>query len=203
MFLRFEKTNLAELSDDALFRMYQKTKEQKYISVLYQRNIHLFYGACIKYLRDKEESYDAAMVIFEKMITNPPQEKVQSFSKWVYVLLKNECTNRLRDRHRDQHKIEGLKRNEKNPEIFMENGSFFRLNIEGHELNVDDDVFSKAFMRLKKEHQVCLKLFFFEKKTYKAIAQQTGYTLVEVKSYLQNGKRMLRQNLEHIAIYQE
>lgn len=202
MFLRFEKTKLTDLNDDALFQSYQKTKEQKYVSALFERNVHLLYGACQKYLHNKEESYDAVIAVFEKILINPPSNQVQSFGKWVYVLVKHECTNRLRDRRRTQQKIDDFGKTEKRQDNFMENESLFRLNISGHELNVDDSVFSKAFGLLKKEQQHCLKLFFYEKKSYREIALQSKYTLEEVKSYLQNGKRMLRQNLEQIAIHQ-
>ena len=42
----------------------------------------------------------------------------------------------------------------------------------------------------------CLELFFLEKKCYRDISQETGYDLNAAKSHLQNGKRMLRRQLE-------
>ncbi len=39
-------------------------------------------------------------------------------------------------------------------------------------------------------------MFYLEKKSYQAIASETGFSLLQVKSYIQNGKRNLRLLLE-------
>ena len=36
------------------------------------------------------------------------------------------------------------------------------------------------------------KLFYLEKKTYTEIMQETGFNFMQVKSYIQNGKRNLK-----------
>jgi RNA polymerase sigma factor (sigma-70 family) len=41
-----------------------------------------------------------------------------------------------------------------------------------------------------------ISLFYLEEKCYKDIADTTGYTMNEVKSYIQNGKRNLKICLE-------
>jgi len=40
--------------------------------------------------------------------------------------------------------------------------------------------------------KTCLTLFYLEKKSYTEIANITGFTLMQVKSYIQNGKRNLK-----------
>lgn len=49
---------------------------------------------------------------------------------------------------------------------------------------------------LQKDQQICLKLFYLEKKSYQEIAEERGYTLLQVKSYIQNGKRNLKILIE-------
>jgi RNA polymerase sigma-70 factor (ECF subfamily) len=39
-------------------------------------------------------------------------------------------------------------------------------------------------------------LFYLEKKSYQAIAEQTGFTMMQVKSHIQNGKRNLKILIE-------
>ena len=39
-------------------------------------------------------------------------------------------------------------------------------------------------------------MFYLEKKSYQGIAEETGFSLLQVKSYIQNGKRNLRLLLE-------
>ena len=53
-----------------------------------------------------------------------------------------------------------------------------------------------ALSELNKEQQQCITLFYLEKRTYQDIAQQTGFSLMQVKSYIQNGKRNLKTQLE-------
>jgi len=45
--------------------------------------------------------------------------------------------------------------------------------------------------KLKHEQQICIDYFYMQKKSYVEIAELTGYSVLQVKSYLQNGKRKL------------
>jgi len=49
---------------------------------------------------------------------------------------------------------------------------------------------------LNTEQKTCVTLFYLEKRSYQQISEQTGFTLMQVKSYIQNGKRNLRLLVE-------
>ena len=49
---------------------------------------------------------------------------------------------------------------------------------------------------LNPEQKLCVTLFYLEKKSYTEIAAATGFTLMQVKSYIQNGKRNLKILIE-------
>ena len=49
-----------------------------------------------------------------------------------------------------------------------------------------------ALQDLNEEQKICVQLFYLEKKSYVEIAHITGYTMLQVKSHLQNGKRKLK-----------
>lgn len=53
-----------------------------------------------------------------------------------------------------------------------------------------------ALKQLSPEQQQCIILFYLEKKSYNEIADKTGFTLMQVKSHIQNGKRNLKLLLE-------
>ena len=55
---------------------------------------------------------------------------------------------------------------------------------------------TSSLEELNKEQKQCVSLFYLEKKTYQDIADETGYSLMQVKSYIQNGKRNLKILLE-------
>ena len=49
---------------------------------------------------------------------------------------------------------------------------------------------------LAAEQRTAVSLFYLQKKSYQQISEATGYTTLQVKSYIQNGKRNLRLMLE-------
>jgi RNA polymerase sigma-70 factor (ECF subfamily) len=49
---------------------------------------------------------------------------------------------------------------------------------------------------LNAEQQLCVTLFYMEKKSYQQITEQTGYSMMQVKSHIQNGKRNMRILIE-------
>lgn len=54
----------------------------------------------------------------------------------------------------------------------------------------------EALKHLNKEQKTCIRMFYLEKKSYQGIAKETGFSMLQVKSYIQNGKRNLRLLLE-------
>ena len=53
-----------------------------------------------------------------------------------------------------------------------------------------------AMRDLSREQKQCISMFYLQKKSYQEIAAETGYSLLQVKSYIQNGKRNLRIIME-------
>lgn len=49
---------------------------------------------------------------------------------------------------------------------------------------------------LNEEQKKCITLFYLEKKSYRTIAAITGYSILQVKSHIQNGKRNLKLLVE-------
>ncbi len=54
----------------------------------------------------------------------------------------------------------------------------------------------KCVRDLNSEQRQCVTLFYLEKKSYSEIAETTGYSMMQVKSYIQNGKRKLKLMME-------
>ena len=54
----------------------------------------------------------------------------------------------------------------------------------------------KAIEGLNDDQKKCITLFFLKEKSYVEIAEITGYSMNEVKSFIQNGKRNLKIKLE-------
>jgi RNA polymerase sigma-70 factor (ECF subfamily) len=50
--------------------------------------------------------------------------------------------------------------------------------------------------KLPDKQKVSIDLFFLNEKCYKEIVETTGFSMKEVKSYIQNGKRNLKNCME-------
>jgi len=57
-------------------------------------------------------------------------------------------------------------------------------------------VLEKCMAKLPGSQKQSVDMFFLQEKSYKEIVDLTGYSLKEVKSYIQNGKRNLKICLE-------
>ena len=85
---------------------------------LYSGYMHLVYGVCLKYLKDRDESMDAVMQIFEKLIIEIPKQRIENFRSWLHVVTKNYCLMQLRSQ---KSQDERLKEWMNDSLVFMEN----------------------------------------------------------------------------------
>lgn len=58
------------------------------------------------------------------------------------------------------------------------------------------ELMSVALTELNREQQQCVTLFYFQKKSYLEISETTGFSMMQVKSHIQNGKRNLKLLIE-------
>jgi RNA polymerase sigma-70 factor (ECF subfamily) len=56
----------------------------------------------------------------------------------------------------------------------------------------------KALAELQEPQRVCITLFYLQKQSYQQITASTGFSLLQVKSHIQNGKRNLKNHLERL-----
>ena len=59
----------------------------------------LLLGVCMKYLKNEEEAKDCVQQIFLKVITELKKYRVEYFKSWLYMVAKNHCLMKIRDRH--------------------------------------------------------------------------------------------------------
>jgi RNA polymerase sigma-70 factor (ECF subfamily) len=85
-------------------------------------------------------------------------------------------------------------------ENIMESEAFVHLNLED-DTEEKLNIMAKCIEILQPEQRTTINLFYMEQKCYKEVADLTGFDLKKVKSYIQNGKRNLKncidKNSEH------
>ncbi len=148
--------------------------------------MHLVYGLCLKYLKNREESQDAVMAIYEHISQKLLNTDVQHFKSWLYMVSKNHCLMELRKKNPEAH-----------ADVFMESNEVMHLNDDKEALEKDLEALEACIEELKLEQKKCVKLFFLEKKSYQEVNEKTGIDLKKVKSHIQNGKRNLKLCLEN------
>lgn len=184
--------DLISLSDSELIERYRHSHDMKYIGVLYNRYSALVLGLCLKYFKEKASAEDAVMDIFEKIIKELKRHPVQNFKSWLYTLSKNHCFEILR-------KNKSAKTKKDRFETFlsrhsMENETYLHQLEEDEKEKVLNQL-EEALPLLKDKQLLCMKEFYLKGKSYKKLAEETGLTLKEVKSHIQNGKRNLKIQL--------
>lgn len=174
--------------DSWLIDQFVTSGDLEFLGILYERYMHLVYGVCLKYLKDRDESQDAAMQIFEKLMVELPKRKIENFKPWLHVITKNYCLMHLRSEKSRMHHEEKLAESN---EVFMESTYDVHLNNEPV-LDKDLESLKKCIEQLKQEQRECIKLFYLDEKCYQEIADEMKYELKKVKSHIQNGKRNLK-----------
>jgi RNA polymerase sigma factor (sigma-70 family) len=177
------------MTDNELLLRYREDGHSQWIGQLYERYSHLVFGVCLKYLRDKDEAKDATLAIFEKLMTDLRTREVATLQHWLYTVTKNHCMQIFRTNNSNQSRYEEYKATQVEPNL-EEEWIAMQLREEGlRELE-------NAIERLNVQQRVCVKMFYLERQTYKQISGSTGYTEGEIKSFLQNGRRNLKQFMQ-------
>ena len=140
----------------------------------------------MKYLKNEEEAKDSVQQIFLKAITELQKYEVDYFKSWIYMVAKNYCLMKLRDK---SGKLTAIITDKIEGDIFEEQDEDRFRHIEKDRTL---ELMSSALKELNEEQKLCVTLFYLEEKSYQEITQQTGYSMLKVKSYIQNGKRNLR-----------
>ena len=184
--------NYHNFADEELIAEYFSNHEHNIIGELFKRYTHLVFGVCLKYLQNEEKSKDAVMEIFESLIEKLKIHKVLSFKSWLYSVSKNHCLMLIRVNSSDTRLKEKIYQN-----LISEN---VELQDQMHLLFKDEqepvaEKLDEAINQLKKEQMNCIKLMYLDDKSYKQIVDITGYSMKEVKSHIQNGKRNIKNYL--------
>jgi RNA polymerase sigma-70 factor (ECF subfamily) len=185
-------------SEEELLRAFTSTGDPELLGKLYSGYMTLVYGVCLKYLKNRDESKDAVMQKFEKLIIEIPKQRIENFRSWLHVVTKNYCLMQLRSQKTSEDRMHEWMNDSI---IFMENHS------SAHPLDEDkadlDIALADCIEKLKHEQKECIRQFYFENRCYNDIAGFLNLDEKKVKSYLQNAKRNLKLCLEEKHVGQE
>lgn len=187
------KPHFHNQSDDELLKHFYFKGELDYLGALLERYTILLLGLCLKYLKNEEEAKDMVQHVFLKVLTVAPSIKINNFGAWIYQVTRNECLSQLRKTKGSpqigellEEITEGIQNEGSKPsEKVREEILFEQLEI--------------ALESLNEEQASCIRLFYYEGKSYSEIANQLQMETNKVKSHIQNGKRNLKIKLAPVV----
>jgi RNA polymerase sigma-70 factor (ECF subfamily) len=175
------------LTDKELVVLYKESGDMAVLGELYQRYMELVYGVCLKYFKEPETAKDSVMQIFEELVSKLKRHEVDNFKGWLHQVAKNHCLMQLR-----------TPKNLKTVEFKTE----FVQSEENVHLNgvlEKEENFKKleyCLGTLTDEQRITIKLFYLEGKCYNEIVETTGHDWNQVRSFIQNGRRNLKNCME-------
>jgi RNA polymerase sigma-70 factor (ECF subfamily) len=112
--------------------------------------------------------------------------RVDFFKSWLYMVAKNYCLMMLRNNDRHNQEL-------------SEKLALPDAETDLQELLANEQTYSfleQSLIELSQEQRHCVTLFYLQKKSYQQISESTGFNYMQVKSFIQNGKRNLRALVE-------
>ena len=170
------------MTDQELLNHYYADGNTRWLGLLLSRYTLLLFGVSMKYLKNEEEAKDAVQYVFLKALTEIPKYKVTWFKSWIYMITRNHCLMLLRNK--------GLVKPLEDHHQYLKDEDPGKTTLEEKEmllLRMDE-----AVNELNEEQRICITMFYLKKLSYQEIVERTGYSLLQVKSYIQNGKRNLK-----------
>jgi RNA polymerase sigma factor (sigma-70 family) len=189
------KKKYASWTDSELVLAFQKSLNTDYIGILFDRYGHLVYGVGLKYLQHTDDSKDLVIRVFEKVMEDLKRMRVTHFKSWLYQVAKNQCLMDLR-KSKNSHQAVAIELLENSLKEDETEAHFSVRELKYGQLE-------RAILLLKEEQKKCIQLFYLEENSYQQITEKTGYTINDVKSFIQNGKRNLKIMLEKDSVYNE
>jgi len=176
-----QKKSYEYISDQELLDKFKKDQDNLWLGILLQRYTLMLLGVCMKYLKDEEAAKDAVQQVFLKVISELQKYQVEYLKSWLYTIARNYCLMLLRNQTHVISITDELNYVEAPLSDFTPLDKELTLNL-----------LELSMKELNAPQNTCVTLFYLEKKSYQDIVKTTGFTLLQVKSYIQNGKRNLK-----------
>jgi len=169
-----------ELTDEELALRFKRTQDDAYFTTLFTRHKKKVFFLCCNFFGEASRGEDATQEAFLRAYQNIAQFQGGDFVKWLMRIAKNVCIDEWR-------KLRPVDEFDESAMFLAAGTNTFESSVE-HRAAVEE--IYREMTGLPREQQLCLRLKI-EGYSYEETARRTGYSIEAVKSYLQNGRRML------------
>jgi RNA polymerase sigma-70 factor, ECF subfamily len=190
--LKFFRRNITGLSDDELVRLYRKTEDLEHLGILYERYVELAFGVCLKFFKNRTLAEDAVMNIFETLVEKVKTQDIRQFRPWLHAVAKNHCLMQLRKKNI----IVSFDEMTPGAQAGVVHSAGAVHPVDDFEDDGDEAALKDCLEKLNEHQRQCVVQFYYEEKSYKQIADESGELIGMVRSNIQNGRRNLRICME-------
>jgi RNA polymerase sigma-70 factor (ECF subfamily) len=184
VFIEMSAERLADQDDHQLARHLRGEAGREALAELWRRHGPGIRAACLRVLRDPDAAADVAQDTFLRALQHIDDYRPGDFAGWLRAIARNLCLNRLRSAV--------ARREIQWPEEFDVSGP---VGANGRDRDEAERVLA-LLEELPEKQRVVLKLFYLDEKSYEEIVRISGLSMKEVKSAIQNGRRMLRKRID-------
>ena len=186
--LRFLRTHDDNTEDSVLLSRFKENGDKLALARLFDRYLELIYGLCIQYLGTSTLAEDAVMTIYAELQEKVPRHDIRNFKNWLFTFVRNHCLMHLR-KHKKQF-IESF------DPAFMQSDDHWHLIDEETRENERQSALNLCMEQLSAQQKACVNLFYYEGHSYKEIAELRNEKVGTIRSFIQNGRRNLKNCIE-------
>jgi RNA polymerase sigma factor (sigma-70 family) len=179
------------IADEEILKLFLRNRDMNLLGQLLEKYLRFTFLICLKYTKNKDDAQDICMQVFEKITKDVHKFEIANFKSWLHVVAKNECLMHLRAKGKE---VTTKFDSEKNASSLVENDQLLHHEYD-HDKEQQLQNLEAFVNELAEGQRACVQLFFLEEKSYKEVSEITGFSLIEVKSHIQNGKRNLKNML--------
>jgi RNA polymerase sigma-70 factor (ECF subfamily) len=188
----FKTSSNSKLSDEELIKKFRFSHDNSYLGELFLRYTPYVFGVAVKHLQNQKDAEDLTLTTYNKISSDLKRIEITDFKKWLYKLIVDQCN------------IEKKKKSASNEESKMilieeltkEEDSLF-INTDSKNTTLDTNSLRLAIDTLNESQKICIDLFYIQNKSYQEVSEITGYSLNQVKTNIQNGKRLLKTYIDN------
>lgn len=178
--------------DKVLIERFNSSKGIEPFTVLFTAHYGELLAYCKKYLKELSTAEDAVQDIYLKLIKklDTITLKPDTLRAWFYRVAFNHCMDILRSKRVFIDYFD---------DVFVHFDSDLRFEYEEEEdefLQHQINIVENCLAQLKNPQRQCIKDFYINRYTYVEVAENYGFEVSKVRSYIQNGKRNLKQCVE-------
>ena len=148
---------LNHIDDKELLERFYSDHNNEWLGILLPRYTLLLFGVCMKYLKNEEDAKDCVQQIFLKAINELHKYKVEYFKSWIYMIAKNHCLMKLREK--GKYAVEITERMAAKPDTSEDKNQLIEKDNTLSEMQ-------SALQQLNNEQKLCVTLFYLQKRSY-------------------------------------